>query len=95
MFESGWIPIGGYFSGNCLGIDLNPGPEGVIGQVINFGPDDELDFQIAPDFASFMEMVYARYKQRQWHSACVGQDRSLYDELKRERGWLGCRPSGV
>src|SRR5687768_13887810 len=74
MFESGWIPIGGYFSGNYLGIDLNPGPEGVIGQIINFGPDDEVHFQIAPDLASFLETVHARYTQRQWHSAYVGQD---------------------
>lgn len=51
----GWIPL---FSdhGNCLGIDLAPGPTGVVGQVINFGVDEgDRKFVLATSWAQFLE----------------------------------------
>jgi cell wall assembly regulator SMI1 len=35
----GWLPLATDRSGNYLGVDLNPGPGGVAGQVIVFGRD--------------------------------------------------------
>lgn len=86
VVDLAWIPIGGD-SGNCIGIDLNPGPTGIRGQIINFGQDDYAHFQIAPDLFSFVQLVRDQYAKRRWHSA-FGDDSwtSLYDALKQERG---------
>ncbi len=35
----GWLPIGLDGGGNALAIDLAPGPNGRLGQLINYGPD--------------------------------------------------------
>jgi cell wall assembly regulator SMI1 len=90
-----WLPIGGY-SGNLIGIDLNPGPTGVKGQIINFGQDDFAHFQIAPDLFSFVQLVRDQYAKRRWHSA-FGDDSwtSLYDALKQERGDPFSEDSGL
>jgi cell wall assembly regulator SMI1 len=37
----GWIPLLNTQDGNNCGVDLNPGPSGVYGQVINFGRDED------------------------------------------------------
>ncbi|WP_406697849.1 SMI1/KNR4 family protein [Singulisphaera sp. Ch08] len=51
----GWIPL--FCSdGNCFGVDLAPGPTGVVGQVINFGNDEnEFKFVLATSWAQFLE----------------------------------------
>jgi internalin A len=37
----GWIPISRDFGGNNIGIDLAPGPNGIFGQVIIYGRDED------------------------------------------------------
>jgi cell wall assembly regulator SMI1 len=37
----GWVPLAKDHEGNFIGVDLDPGPTGTIGQVINFGRDEE------------------------------------------------------
>lgn len=39
-FDPKWIPLTYDGSGNHIAVDLNPGPKGVPGQIIKFGPDD-------------------------------------------------------
>lgn len=39
-FDRKWIPLTYDGSGNHIAVDLIPGPKGVRGQVIKFGPDD-------------------------------------------------------
>jgi cell wall assembly regulator SMI1 len=51
-----WIPLGDW-DGNCYGIDLNPGPNGVVGQVINFGRDEENKYVLALTWAHFLEDI--------------------------------------
>ena len=80
-YERGWLPIAGYFSGNHIGIDMTPGPNGEMGQVINFGPDDFVHSQLAPDFESFLRLLVERYRQRRWHPNFEGDDWSLYNEI--------------
>lgn len=46
--HAGWIPIAHDGSGNHLAVDLAPGPEGVAGQVICFGPDEPVRYVVAP-----------------------------------------------
>jgi cell wall assembly regulator SMI1 len=56
-FSTRLIAIGDW-DGNCIGIDLDPGPNGVSGQVINFGRDlDEWRFVLALSWAHFLEDI--------------------------------------
>lgn len=51
----GWIPLGQSSDSNHFGIDLDPGPSGVVGQVINFGRDQEDKHVLALSWAQFLE----------------------------------------
>ncbi|TKH08610.1 SMI1/KNR4 family protein, partial [Bacillus wiedmannii] len=42
-----WIPISKDYGGNNLGIDVDPDEKGKVGQVINFGRDEEVKYVIA------------------------------------------------
>lgn len=55
-FNWRWIPIGDW-DGNAYGIDLDPGPNGVSGQVINFGRDEEQKYVLALSWAHFLEDI--------------------------------------
>ncbi|MFN3150940.1 SMI1/KNR4 family protein [Bremerella sp.] len=51
-----WFPMGDW-DGNCYGIDMNPGPNGIEGQVINFGRDEDNKFVLATSWAHFLEDI--------------------------------------
>ena len=53
----GWVPFYWDCGRNFLGIDLDPGPNGVVGQVIPFGGDDEFRPVLALSFAHLLEDV--------------------------------------
>src|SRR6476469_4505035 len=57
-----WIPIARDGSGNHLGLDLDPGPAGMFGQVINFGADEERKFVLAPSLTDFVAWMLAQYQ---------------------------------
>jgi cell wall assembly regulator SMI1 len=57
-----WVPFAYDFAGNHLGIDLDPGPNGVYGQVINFGRDEDAKFVLANSFAAFIEWMIDQLK---------------------------------
>jgi hypothetical protein len=40
---------------NYVGIDLDPGPCGVVGQVINFGLDQDREYVLSASWAQFLE----------------------------------------
>lgn len=51
----GWLAFAGFRgTGDRIGIDLNPGPLGSMGQVINYGRDEEHKTVLAPDLGSFV-----------------------------------------
>jgi cell wall assembly regulator SMI1 len=52
----GWIPLHDW-DGDHFGIDLNPGPRGIVGQVINFGRHASEKYVLAPSWAHFLEDV--------------------------------------
>lgn len=59
----GWIPIAKTSRpADYLGIDLNPGPEGTIGQVINFGRNEEKKFVAGVSLADFLELILDEYE---------------------------------
>lgn len=49
----GWVPLANTNS-DYLGVDLAPGPAGSVGQVINFGRDEENKFVLASGWAEFL-----------------------------------------
>lgn len=55
-FNGRWVAMGDWDS-NCYGIDLDPGPNGVVGQVINFGRDEEEKYVLAQSWAHFLEDI--------------------------------------
>ena len=59
----GWIPLTHDFGGNFLGVDLDPGPNGTVGQVINFGRDESTKCVAATSWAQFIEWIAAEYER--------------------------------
>ena len=58
----GRISILGDTGGNFVGIDLDPGPLGQKGQIINFGRDQEDKYVIASSLGEFLEFVLEYYQ---------------------------------
>jgi cell wall assembly regulator SMI1 len=54
-----WLPLARDSEGNCVGVDLNPGPAGSSGQVINFGRDEEDKYVLFPSAAGLLEWLTA------------------------------------
>lgn len=52
-----WIPFAYDWGGNHLGIDLDPGVNGIRGQVINFGRDEDRKRAIAPNVTAFVQWL--------------------------------------
>jgi cell wall assembly regulator SMI1 len=70
----GWIPFASNGDGNYLGVDLDPGPEGIYGQVINFGRDEEEKYVIAPNLTLFFQLMAALLEHGNYR---VGDDNEL------------------
>jgi len=58
----GWIPLVALTDVDYIGVDLDPGPSGVIGQVINFGRDEEKKYVLATSWAQFLSDVADEWK---------------------------------
>jgi len=57
-----WIPFAYDLVGNHHGIDLDPDANGTIGQVINFGRDEEKKIVIANSFKEYLQLCLNLYK---------------------------------
>jgi cell wall assembly regulator SMI1 len=53
----GWVPFYWDLGRNFIGIDLDPGPNGVVGQVIPFGTEDRFRPVLALSFAHLLEDI--------------------------------------
>jgi len=56
------IPIARDWGGNYLGVDLEPGSNGTVGQVINCGADESRKFVLASSLFDFMAWILAQYE---------------------------------
>jgi len=52
-----WIPLARDWGGNCLAVDLAPGPAGRWGQVIIMGRDYDCKYVVARSWAAFLATV--------------------------------------
>ena len=64
-----WIPFCTDGSGNFIGIDLAPGPNGKAGQIINFGRDEGNKAVLAKDLNAFFERLVRITKSDDFHIA--------------------------
>ncbi len=68
-----YFPISHDSGGNNIGIDLDPGPKGTKGQIINYGSDENTRYVIAPSLNDFLAF-------------CIYQLQSGNYSLKEEDG---------
>lgn len=52
-----WIPLAHDYASNYIGVDLDPDEQGVIGQVINFGRDENDKKVFANSLKDFFELL--------------------------------------
>jgi internalin A len=81
FFNPMWLPFAGFYDGAHLALDFDPGPNGVVGQVINFGRDDMTRFQLAKDFKDLLIKINESYQMQRNHYVYEGSDWSLYGYL--------------
>jgi cell wall assembly regulator SMI1 len=56
-FNNLWIPIADDSGGNYIGIDLDPDDNGKVGQIINFGSDENEKIVIANSLNEFVVLI--------------------------------------
>lgn len=64
-FHFKWIPVFHDFSGNYIGIDLDPDELGTKGQVIIYGRDEENMVVLANDLDQFLDWIYKEAQNNQ------------------------------
>jgi internalin A len=80
LISDAWIPFADDGAGGNLAIDYAPGPCGISGQIINFGRDEPVHFQLAADFDEFLERVVHDYEAKKHHHV-FGDSRLYPDRL--------------
>ena len=73
-----WIPIFADSAGNYVGLDLDPDLDGVSGQIINFGRDEENKFVIAKNLNSFLEFVVGKINSGECDAAITEEEEGEY-----------------
>lgn len=69
-----YLPISKDYGGNNIGIDLDPGADGISGQVINFGRDEDTRYVIAPSLGGFLEFILHHVKNNNFTFEINGDD---------------------
>lgn len=55
--DPGWIPLAHDYASNYIGVDLDPGENGVEGQIINFGRDEDDKTVFADSLKAFLGLL--------------------------------------
>lgn len=61
-YHANWLPIAFDHGGNYIGIDFSPDKLGTLGQIINFGRDEEELFVISRSFDVFLDIVLMQFE---------------------------------
>lgn len=59
-FHIKWCPVIEDHGGNYIGVDLDPGPSGIKGQVIVFGRDEDDMYVLAQSWELFLDLLLAK-----------------------------------
>lgn len=79
-FHYKWIPVFSDYSGNFIGIDLDPDKNGKKGQVINFGRDEEHMMVFADSLEQFFEFILQELQKP--GNQLLNPEFHLHDTLK-------------
>ncbi|GGM54376.1 hypothetical protein GCM10008956_32850 [Deinococcus arenae] len=63
-FHHHWVPLAVDGSGNGLAVDLAPGPMGMAGQVITYGPDETTRRVVSPSVTALFHWAATAVAQR-------------------------------
>jgi len=89
------VPFALDHGGNYLGLDLDPGAGGHVGQIINYGGDELVRYVLAPSLASFLssfaeDLRHGRYQVEEQDGAqYLNREQNLieyYGELNFKKG---------
>ena len=84
LHRPGWVPLMSYGADfNHVAIDLDPGPRGVVGQVIHYGRDIDRKHVLATSWAHFLEDIADELEAGNF--ALKGHRYGLF-HLKKPRG---------
>ncbi|RKN84247.1 leucine-rich repeat domain-containing protein [Paenibacillus ginsengarvi] len=81
-----WLPISKDWGGNNIGVDLDPDANGVKGQVINFGRDEEIKYVIARNLTCFLQFIrdtakagsYNIVQEEEYRTWSLGRDGAVH-----------------
>ena len=79
-FHYKWLPVFSDYSGNFIGIDMDPDISGNKGQVINFGRDEEDMVVLAENLESLFDLILIELSQPK--NRLINNDIYLHDALK-------------
>lgn len=79
-FHYKWLPLFSDYGGNFIGFDLDPDINGVKGQIINFGRDEEDMFVLANNLQDFFELILSDISKPD--SRLLNLQFHLHDTLK-------------
>lgn len=64
-----WIPLTREHGGNHIDLDFDPGPDGVVGQVIAYGRDEDEKRLLANSFREFLPLLVVTVRDEDWSFA--------------------------
>ncbi|UFS97142.1 SMI1/KNR4 family protein [Nocardia huaxiensis] len=71
----GWIPLwSDPTRPDYIGLDLDPGPAGTPGQIINFGRNEEYHFLCAHSYTDLLEFLLAEVTTGAWPATTIADD---------------------
>jgi internalin A len=86
-----WIPFIYDGGGNFIGLDLDPDEQGTIGQIINFGRDEDKKYILGKNLEEFLQVINKQIEEKNYYlfKSTVGngvsigkQNTHLIDALK-------------
>lgn len=90
----GWIPLASDFSGNYIGIDLDPDSKGEVGQIINFGRDEEVKMVLAPTLKHLLIVVLQQFEAGKYRMEGEDESGAVYlqfpDNVHPLEGFKAC-----
>lgn len=81
-FHYKWLPIFHDFGGNFIGIDLDPDINGVKGQIIIFGRDEEKMIVLADSFDEFLDLSIKEMNDNPKQFTSENHIHEVYKQIK-------------
>lgn len=78
FYRKGWIPFAYQHGNNYVGVDLDPDTEGTIGQVINFGVDQEKKYVLGNSIPEFFDWCVELLNSGNYRISNVDGDNGIF-----------------